>query len=302
LGGVAAGSTFATISSSMAASPVQKPGLSPSLSPRSSTLKSQLSTKNPLPDTEFSQASRQDPPSLNEPVTPPPDLGVKRPPSATISSPMLGQENPPERRTNNTNRRNNSNFDWEMLRRLLILGALGILALWLAWLILSALWGVVSRAFGGGDQQPMVQLARPPVPIPEREPVNPLTGNLTPQVAEAVVQKWLDVKEAALGSQHRIEGLREILVDPALDRWVAIAEDIESENSYRNYQHSLEINNVQPDPGDPNQGVVDAQVAEATRFYQDGVQIDSRSETLRVRYQLVREQNQWKIEDWRIVQ
>ncbi|MDY7024674.1 MAG: molecular chaperone DnaJ, partial [Cyanobacteriota bacterium] len=39
LGGVAAGSTFATISSSMAASPVQKPGLSPSLSPRSSTLK-----------------------------------------------------------------------------------------------------------------------------------------------------------------------------------------------------------------------------------------------------------------------
>jgi curved DNA-binding protein CbpA len=306
LGGASAGTTAVTLTSSMAASPTPATGVSSPSPSRSSTVKSELSATQPLTESELSQASRQMPPRLSEPIpssSKSSGSGSSRSSSTTVSTnPVLGQESSTEGRTPGKRRNNNSTkFDPSTLRRLLLLGAASVLGLWLAWLILSALWGLVSGAFGGGNQQAMVQLDQPPVAIPTPEPQNPLTAELTPEVAQQVVQKWLDTKAAALGPEHQIEALRDILVDPALAQWVAIAQSIESENSYRNYQHSLTINDVQIDSNNPNQAFIDAQVSETTRFYQNGQPVDSRSETLRVRYQLVKQQDLWQIEDWRVV-
>ncbi|MEB3283051.1 MAG: IMS domain-containing protein [Lyngbya sp.] len=302
-GGNSPGTGAVTLTSSMAASSSPAPTVSSASPPRATTLKTELSS-TPVSEPELSQASRQPPPRLSEPLTSsskPPESGSTRSSSSKGSPSLLGQESSTERRSTSTRRQQSSKFDPATLRRLLLLGAASILGLWLAWLILSAFWGLVSRAFGSGNQQPMVQLDRPPVAIPTPEPANPLTEDLSPEVAQQVVQKWLDTKAAALGPEHQIEALREILVDPALAQWVSIAQSLESENSYRNYQHNLTINDVQIDSNDPNQAVIDAQVSETTQFYQNGQRVDSRSDNLRVRYQLVRQDDLWQIEDWRLV-
>ena len=307
LGGASAGTTAVTLTSPMSSSPASSDGVSSSPSPsRSPTkLKSELSATKPLSEPELSQASRQMPPRVNEPIpgsSKSSESGSTRSFSTPPTGPLLEQESSTGRRSTSTRRNNSSKFDPSTLRRLLLLGAASILGLWLVWLILSGFWSLVSGAFGGGNRQPAVQLDRPPVAIPTPEPPNPLTADLTPEVAEQVIERWLNTKAAALGPQHQIEALREILVDPALAQWVSIAQSIESENSYRNYEHSLTINDVLIDPDDPDQAVIDAQVSETTRFYQNGQPVDSREETLRVRYQLVRQDELWQIEDWRLVQ
>ena len=115
--------------------------------------------------------------------------------STKVSAPSLGQESSTERRSTSGRRSSNNKFDPAKLRRLLLFGAIGILGLWLAWLILSAFWNLISGAFGSGGQQAMVQLDAPPVAIPQPEQINPLAADLTPEVAQQVVQKWLDTKK-----------------------------------------------------------------------------------------------------------
>ncbi len=269
--------------------------------PPSSPLKSELSSTQLQEPVELSSASRQMPPRLTEPFNSSSSSeSVASPSSPKISASSLSQEGSTERRSTSSRRGSSKKLDSVQLRRLLLLGFIGLLGVWLAWLILSAFWNLVSGAMGGGGQ-PLVELSGPPVAIPTPEPPNPLAEDLTPEVAQQVIQRWLDTKAAALGPQHQIESLQGILVDPALTQWVGIAQSIRAEGSYRNYQHSLTVNDVQVDPNNPNQAFIEATVSETTRFYQNGQLSDSREDTLRVRYQLVRQQDLWRIQDWRVV-
>jgi tetratricopeptide (TPR) repeat protein len=304
--GTTAKTAAITLTSSKAQASTSPPSGVSSSEPRSSKLKSELPSTKLQDPIELSQASRQMPPRMTEPMhsnssKPQESVSSTSTSSTKVSAPSLGQESSTERRSTSGRRSSNNKFDPAKLRRLLLFGAIGILGLWLAWLILSAFWNLISGAFGSGGQQAMVQLDAPPVAIPQPEQINPLAADLTPEVAQQVVQKWLDTKAAALGPQHQIEALQQILADPALAQWVTIAQSIKSEGSHRNYQHSLTVNDVQVDSTNPNEAVIEAQVSETTRFYQNDQLLDSRDETLRIRYQLVRQQNLWRIEDWRVV-
>ena len=148
--------------------------------------------------------------------------------------------------------------------------------------------------------QPMVQLASPPISIPE--PGSQLIapeGPLTEETAQQVIQSWLDIKKLALGSNHQIEQLNKILINPSLSIRRREAETAKQNNNYWQYEHQVKVTSVQTDAANPNQAKVEAAVKEAAKFYQSGQvnQAQSYSDNLQVRYDLVRQRGQWFIKN-----
>ncbi|MGB3208861.1 MAG: DnaJ domain-containing protein, partial [Crinalium sp.] len=69
-------------------------------------------------------------------------------------------------------------------------------------------------------EQPLVQLDKPPVPIPAADSaISYQDGLLTEDTATEVIETWLSSKAQAMGETHQVEPLAEILVDPVLSRW-----------------------------------------------------------------------------------
>ncbi|MGC9526137.1 MAG: IMS domain-containing protein [Limnospira sp.] len=251
------------------------------------------------------------PDSNRPPLSPPPS--EPNPGTATASGPLPAPTIPPANANasgggrNNNSRRTSQTNDSIKVKRLILVGLVGLFGIWLLWTILSFLFGWIGNALDGltgprlRGEQPLVELEQPPVPIPEVEPENPLAGELDEGLAQQVLRKWFDAKAGALGPEYQTEMLREILVDPALSRWVTTSETLQQENAYRRYQHDLRIQAIEVDEDNPNQGVVDAQVREVTQFYEAGEVINSGDDTLQVQYQLVRDQGPWRIRDWQVI-
>lgn len=153
-------------------------------------------------------------------------------------------------------------------------------------------------------EQPLVQLAQPPVPIPKAgSQIIAPDGPLTEETAQQVIQTWLSTKSQALGSEHQIDQFQKILTDPVLSSWRQRAETAKKENSYWQYKHSVKVNSVDTKADNLNQARVDAAVNEVAEFYQAG-QINqgaSYDENLRVRYDLVRNDGNWLIKDMTVV-
>jgi hypothetical protein len=189
-------------------------------------------------------------------------------------------------------------------------------ALMLALGIISAgsLVFIASRAFMPTmptlqGEQLQIAVDQPPIDIPPETAsvtaasIDP-NAPLTPITAQAIVEKWLATKAAALGKDHAIDQLSQILVDPALSRWQAQAEDADQSNQYFEYQHQVQVSAVELDAQDPNQAIVLTQVTESANAFEDSQPIpaQSRKETLQVRYQLTRQDGQWRIKDWGVTQ
>ncbi len=247
-------------------------------------------------------------PSVVSPTGQPPKSAVElpknpaSPPSPTENSdplpPGAGVEMKRPRRPSNR-------FDSRKILRLILVGAIGLLALWLLLFLLSKIFGWIANAFNPGasgtrlrGEQAMVQLDQPPIEIPNNI-INPkVTGDLTPEAAEQAIRLWLSIKAEALGPDYKTDRIQQILVNPALGEWTELVESIAGDNAYRLYKHQVSIQNVEVDQDNPEQATVNAEVQEAAQFYENGEQVDSKDELLSIQYQLVRQQNQWKIEDW----
>lgn len=134
---------------------------------------------------------------------------------------------------------------------------------------------------------------------------DPLTapGPITEEVAQQVIQTWLDRKKEAFGSNHEIEQLAQILVNPALSRWEAIARTARRNNWHREFEHTIENDSIQIPQSDENQAKVEAQVREVAKHYRGErlVRRESYDSNLRVRYDLVRQNGQWFIRDMTIL-
>jgi hypothetical protein len=129
------------------------------------------------------------------------------------------------------------------------------------------------------------------------------SGPLNEETARQVIQIWLSSKADAFGSEHNVDKLQQILVNPALSRWQRNAQTVKNSNSYRKYQHKVEVTSVQTRDTNPDQASVDAQVNEAVDSYRAGEQnkVNSSDESLRVRYDLVRRDGQWLIKDMTVL-
>jgi ARC6-like, IMS domain/DnaJ domain len=183
----------------------------------------------------------------------------------------------------------------------------------LLWTILASVggllifWLVVSTTFGFFKNlfTPEVKLQSGQLTISVNEPVVAIPDpNAKPKAAEAtltedaakeVIQNWLSIKSTALGADHDVESLNQILTDSALSQWRAIASQVKSTSKYRKYEHSITSVSLKGDSADQNQIPVEAVVNETTTYYENDQVKNSSREKVRVRYVLTRVDDAWRI-------
>ncbi|MCT7978005.1 IMS domain-containing protein [Laspinema olomoucense] len=192
------------------------------------------------------------------------------------------------------------------LERWILLGVGGLLGLLLLWLLINSLRWVAGLFQGGPSlqgEQLSIQLDQSAIPISTQPTPEELgaTGPLNEAIAQGVLQKWFTIKSEALGSTHQVQKLPEILMDPALSLWQRRAEAARGENWYWEYDHNIQETGFEMSPTDPNRATVEAQVSETARLFENGQLSSTRDDNLRVQYQLVREDGQWRIRDWVIL-
>ena len=175
------------------------------------------------------------------------------------------------------------------------------------WLLVSTSFNLIKNIFFPSPslqgQQLAVQLNESPINIPDpNSQPEPTDEELTKETAQEVIETWLSAKAAALGSNYQIDGLNQILTGPALLQWQSVVEEEQKQEKYRQYKHTVEVLSVSKKGIDENNVYVDANVQEATQFYENGQQQKSTNENLRVRYDLIRKDDKWHIQRMSVLQ
>ncbi len=148
---------------------------------------------------------------------------------------------------------------------------------------------------------PGVSINHPPITIPNPNETNTSTGPLTESIAKQTLDNWLSIKAQALGKDHNVKALKDILDNPALAEWQKIAEEAEHTGSYREYEHDLSIDTVTVDEKNLDQATVQAQVNEVTQFYEDGkLSYTQNDQKMLLEYNLGRQDGQWRIKSWQV--
>jgi hypothetical protein len=168
------------------------------------------------------------------------------------------------------------------------------------WLLVSTVFGVVKNLFSPTPtvlaEQFLTQINEPVVVTLESNGAFQQDGVITEAIAEGVIKTWLSTKASALGPNHEIESLAEILTGSALSQWRFTAQQVRATGNYRLYSHTVTVNDVSSSEQDPNRAIVRANVKEITQFYENGQQTNSNDDNLRVRYELVRQEGIWRIQ------
>ncbi|HIK03712.1 MAG TPA: DUF4101 domain-containing protein [Trichormus sp. M33_DOE_039] len=168
------------------------------------------------------------------------------------------------------------------------------------WLVVSTIFGAVRNLFSPTPALPaeqfLTQINEPVVVTLESNGAFQQDGVITEAIAEGVIKTWLSTKASALGPNHEIESLAEILTGSALSQWRFTAQQVRATGNYRLYSHTVTVNDVSSSEQDPNRAIVRANVKEITQFYENGQQTNSNDDNLRVRYELVRQEGIWRIQ------
>ncbi|PSB18105.1 DUF4101 domain-containing protein [Phormidesmis priestleyi ULC007] len=151
------------------------------------------------------------------------------------------------------------------------------------------------------DDQLLVQLDQPVIPIPTQTAASPLSGEMNQATAQRVLEFWLDAKKDAMGQTHTVEKLTQVLAEPKLAEWRKNAEEAKRENWYKQYEHTVKVDTVEVSPTNPGQATANATIAEVTKYYEGEQLADTKTDNLQVRYSLVLQDNQWRIKDWQVL-
>ncbi|MEH2365058.1 IMS domain-containing protein [Nostoc sp.] len=174
------------------------------------------------------------------------------------------------------------------------------------WVLATTTFGWLKNLFfptrPAPPSQLFVQINQPPISIPpSNSPPEGLDGSLTDAAAEQIIRTWLSTKAEALGPNHEINNLEQILTGSALSQWRAIAQQARSDNRYRKYGHSLKVESVEKIDLFADRAAVVATVKEVTQLYENGQYKNSSNENLRVRYDLIRQRGKWRIQSTSVV-
>jgi hypothetical protein len=125
---------------------------------------------------------------------------------------------------------------------------------------------------------------------------------LDKEKAKETIQAWLAAKSAAFGSEHQKEQLKEVLTGSALEIWQKRAAALQGNNYWR-YDHQVDVRSVTNNAKNPNLVTVEAIVNEKAIYFHNGKEIVNRSynESLKVRYDLVRQGDKWLIEKTQVL-
>jgi hypothetical protein len=227
----------------------------------------------------------------------------RRKPNITNSRAQVWEKSPAHGR-----RRRNFAGTLEAKTRLVWVIFLSLGGLLVFWLLVSTAWGWINNTFFPGPTlqgQPLaIELNQPAVSIPDpnSEPeAEPVQGQLTTAIAEEVVKTWLSTKAAALGPDHEIERLDEILTGSVVSQWRAIVKQDIAEKRYRKYEHDVKVEFINQKDTTSDNAIVEATVNEVTHFHEQGDRQKSSQDRLRVRYDLIRKQGSWRIQGMTVV-
>lgn len=199
------------------------------------------------------------------------------------------------------------------LDRIVFLAATGLVGILILWMVLSRVLGWLGESFAGPQlegEQLALNLAEPVMVIPDpaevaaTEEAAEATGELTPEIAEQVIERWLSAKSEAMGENYNVSALDDILVDSMLARLQGQSRAAENGNWYWEYEHpTLEINNVVWSEEQPDQGTIEANVQEVGQYYVDGQlsMAETYDSNLNVRYGVVRRDGLWKISSVQVI-
>ncbi|OYD96253.1 molecular chaperone DnaJ [Nostoc sp. 'Peltigera membranacea cyanobiont' 210A] len=174
------------------------------------------------------------------------------------------------------------------------------------WVLATTTFGWLKNLFFPTRPAPVsqlfVQINQPPISIPPpNSPPQGLDGPLTDAAAQEIIRTWLSTKAEALGPNHEINNLEQILTGSALSQWRVIAQQARSDNRYRKYEHSVKVESVEKIDLFADRAAVVATVKEATQLYENGQFKNSSNDNLRVRYELIRERSKWRIQSTSVV-
>ncbi|MFM7877924.1 MAG: IMS domain-containing protein [Microcystis panniformis] len=152
-----------------------------------------------------------------------------------------------------------------------------------------------------GEQLP-ISLNTPILEIPSANAEVMERTSLDRETAKETIQAWLGAKSAAFGSEHQKEPLKEVLTGSALEIWQKRAAALQGNNYWR-YDHQVDVRSVTNNPKNPNLATVEAIVNEKAMYFHNSKEIVERSynESLKVRYDLVRQGDKWLIEKTQVL-
>ncbi|TYT72003.1 IMS domain-containing protein [Microcystis aeruginosa] len=152
-----------------------------------------------------------------------------------------------------------------------------------------------------GEQLP-ISLNTPILEIPSANAEVMERTPLDKEKAKETIQAWLAAKSAAFGSEHQKEQLKEVLTGSALEIWQKRAAALQGNNYWR-YDHQVDVRSVTNNAKNPNLATVEAIVNEKAIYFHNGKEIVNRSynESLKVRYDLVRQGDKWSIEKTQVL-
>jgi hypothetical protein len=158
--------------------------------------------------------------------------------------------------------------------------------------------GVATPALEG--EQLDISLDKPlfSIPTPTSQTATPTPeDSFGEATAQEAIEQWLAAKAKAMGKEHQSDALGEILADPVLSKWRQRSETAKKNNSYWQYKHNVKIKSVKASQANPDRATVEASVNEVAELYK-GERLDRNSsynEQLLVKYELVRQDGNWRI-------
>lgn len=191
-------------------------------------------------------------------------------------------------------------------------------------LVLLALFGLISQCSRQEDPVPGVEnpspepvspdpiptpaipsvspTASPPIASPTPSPAPATSEEITTTSARQIIQSWQSAKAEAMGKDHQLASLDKILAEPSLSEWKTGAQSDQANRIHLEYTFDdLKINAIKQQS--PTEATVEATVTETAKVFEGGQQTTDAytGDTYRVRYQLVREQEQWKIKQMKVL-
>lgn len=293
------------------------------------------SVQQTLESFQANEASPQEPREDTEPViaaTPPSsetesqpenelkqwNLPVSEQPSAQAAEAASNQASPaasrPRRRKRPPSRRLRFSSKVSRIMALILIGGVGLSAIALfsfgIYRGVNALWTNLfdEQSVELESESLAIELNNPIVTIPasnsdSQQQGGSATANteipLNRDRAEQIIRTWLTRKAEAFGPDHQVDALNQILTGSLLSSRKTQAQTLEQNNSYQYFRHSLSIESFSYPANDvTTEGQITAVVREVAKFYDDGNLNESRSydSTLKVRYDVVRENKTWRIE------
>jgi hypothetical protein len=169
----------------------------------------------------------------------------------------------------------------------------------LGFVLIKSLKSLIGGGAGSSSEPLLVQLDQPVIALPQASSATS-SGEMNQATAQAVLGAWFDAKKEAMGQSHSTAKLAQVLAEPKLSEWQQNALGAKQDNLRVEYDHSVKVDRVEVSPTDPNQAIVSATVTEIRKYFQGEQPSDTQADRgMQVKYTLVRQDNQWRIKDWK---